>query len=226
MSATVGADHSFGSPESDSTNISVNLIRRNASSVSPLDQLDLLPSMITADAVDLIDCEVASTCGSDTDPVVLFDVLKEPTSWVMGVNVLIRNLHPDVCAGLIDETLKSRIGIQACSIHCPSFRVARMISPTTNHDEHQPSEFMEFNFGFAVISLSHVDEATTLNYIIDSDGGVDEFFLSSPPTLDGVAECTSPLSAAATCNDDDDDGGGLFTDLSYAMTPSCNAAES
>lgn len=206
MSASVGSWDALGAPESDDTNarITVELVRRTTP-VSSLDNLDLLPSLITADAVDLLDCEVASTCGSDTDPVVLFDVQKESESWVIENKVLIRNLHPDVCADLIERTIKSRIGMRVSSLQCPSF----WVSQCGRQPHHTNSS--EFNFGFAVISLANVDEAINLNYILHSHGGVDQFFLSKEFEDDS---CISPVST--TCDDADQDG-RFLNDLSNTI---------
>lgn len=180
---------------------------QRSSAESAIVQGDILPSMITVEAADLIDCEVASTCGSDTDPVILYDNGEESTSVTMGGNVLIRNLHPDISSDLIEESLKSRIGLRVYAVHCPSFRVARLFSRLGGTDG---SDYMEFNFGFAVISLPSVDEALSLNYIIQSHGGVEEFFLTP---RDG--DCVSPVS---TC---DEYSHGFYNELSNTMTTTC-----
>lgn len=168
---------------SEGVTIQVELVHRDTPTLS-FETLALVPNRITSNASDLIDCDVASTCGSDTDQVVLLDSQSELSSSVMGSSLVIRNLHPDMNSSMIESRLRSRLGIEALSVHCPTF----LVDQPMGHHLLPKSESTEFNFGFAIIMVSSVGEAVNLNYIIQSDGGLFE----SPSETSG--DCESSVS--------------------------------
>jgi hypothetical protein len=180
---------------SEGVSVQVELVHRDTPTLS-IETLDLVPNRITSIAIDLIDCDVASTCGSDTDQVVLLDSLNKLSSSVMGCSLIFRNLHPDMNSSMIASVLRSRLGIIALSVHCPMFRVEQAMEQSTEPLSPQRIGYSEFNFGFAILTVSSVCEATNLNFIIQSDGS----FFDSPPLIGcETSDCASSVS------DDEDD---------------------
>ena len=117
------------------------------------------PQRISAPAEDLLDCDAASTCASESESVVLFDELSQELTFVCGSSVIFRNLKPGVLAEDIRRVIGS-FGIIA-TVHCPSFIL--------NGDTHD-ANIREFNFGFASVALSSPDEASLLNFLLLSTG--------------------------------------------------------
>ena len=122
------------------------------------------PLRISAEAGDLVDCDAASTCASDTDKLDLFDQEHSLESFVYDVSVIIRYLDPVVLMTDLESHLKS-LGLQWDRIICPTFLVctASDTSPETR----------EFNFGYACVSFATVDEALFFNFLINSQGSVE-----------------------------------------------------
>jgi hypothetical protein len=116
------------------------------------------PSRISAEAKDLIDCDAASTCGSDCESVVMFDSARVHSSFVCGSSVIFRNLHPCILARDVSQAVEG-LGVLA-RVNCPSFSVAAADNSGTR----------EFNFGYCSIKLSCPEEATLLNFMMQSVG--------------------------------------------------------
>jgi hypothetical protein len=130
------------------------------------------PSRISAEAQDLIDCDAASTCGSDCESVVMFDAARVHSSFVCGSSVIFRNLHPGILARDVSQLIEG-LGVRA-GVNCPSF----CVSSSDN------GEAREFNFGFCSIKLSCPEEATLVNFMIQSVG-IEELLCQTRSPCDG-----------------------------------------
>ena len=146
----------------------------------------LCPSKISAKAEDLVECDAASTCGSDSDSVVLFEHTRPQSSFVCGSSVIFRNLVPSVLADDISRAIES-FGMDVM-VNCPSFNMV---------DESVSGEVHEFNFGFSTIGLSSPDEAILLNFLIQSHG-IDELLCRSKFARSDEDETTLVDSDEAT----------------------------
>lgn len=140
------------------------------------------PSRISAEAQDLIDCDAASTCGSDCDSVVMFDSERVHSSFVCGSSVIFRNLHPGILAEDVSKVIEG-LGVLA-RVNCPSFCV-----PSADG-----GGVREFNFGFCSIKLSSPEEATLVNFMIQSVG-IEELLCQTRSRCDGGRPSLEPQSA-------------------------------
>jgi hypothetical protein len=135
-----------------------------AFSESDATDYSIIPSRISGQSGDLADCDATSTCPSDSDETNLFDSDCILQSFVDGVSVTIKHLDPTIL--LVDlEASLTLMGFQAVCVLCPTFLVSfdSACTPSTR----------EFNFGYARVSFTTVDEATSFNFMINSRGSID-----------------------------------------------------
>lgn len=143
--------------DEESVNTEMNIRVEFGTSASDVHPSLPFPSTICATAQDVAECDAASTCASDSDSVVFFDQYREESVFVCGSSVILRNLHPSILSHHISNAMES-LGIMA-TINCPSFQVCD-----------SSSGIREFNFGFSTLAFSNPEEATLVNFMIQTTG--------------------------------------------------------
>jgi hypothetical protein len=161
---------------SDSRESSVNFVVEFNTDNQAEKRLVTVPRRISAPAEDLLDCDAASTCASETESVILFDEESRQTSFVCGSSVIFRNLNPHVLAEDIKRAIES-FGVVS-DVNCPSFVIERSVYEDV---------VQEFNFGFASVTVSSPDEAALLNFLLQSTGLDYALFKQTPSDTESLA---------------------------------------
>jgi len=132
------------------------------------DRCSHLPIRVTGTAGDLVGCDAAGTCPSDSDSVVLCDSCRRGTVFTIGSSVILKNLHPSVNQAELFRLMRDSFNLQG-TIHCPTFAIIGLLG------SHMPS--CESNYGFATILMDSCEDAELLEFLFTINGP-DELFQS------------------------------------------------